>query len=73
MSLRDLVGRQGLVSRECSLHSGVIGGATRLAAGGVSIIEIQRQGRWKGDACIMCAKTTKEQEDKDSRFLAFTR
>ena len=50
MSLRDLVGRQGLVPGEYSLHSGRIGGATRLAAGGVSIMKIQLQGRWKSDA-----------------------
>ena len=53
VSLRDLVGRQGVVSGEYVLHSGRIGGATRLAAGGVSTMDIQRQGRWKSDAFFM--------------------
>ena len=53
VSLRDLVGRQGLVPGEYALHSGRIGGATRLAAGGVSIMEIQRQ-RGGGRAMLLC-------------------
>ena len=53
VSLRDLVGRQGLVSGEYVLHSGRIGGATRLAAVEVPIIEIQRQGRWKSDVFMI--------------------
>ena len=35
MSLRDPEGKQGLVSGQYALHSGRIGGATRLAAGEV--------------------------------------
>ena len=70
VSLRDLVGKQGLVSKEYALHSGRIGGATRLAAGGVSTLEIQRQGRWKSDAFMMYVRATREEEDKVSRVLA---
>jgi hypothetical protein len=70
VSLRELVGRQGLVSEEYALHSGRIGGATRLAAGGVSTLEIQRQGRWKSDAFMMYVRATREEEDKVSCVLA---
>ena len=41
-----------------------LGEATRLAAGGVSIVEIQRQGRWRSDAFIMYVRATREKEDK---------
>lgn len=52
MSLRDLTGSQGLVPNEYDLHSGRMGEASRLATGGVSAMETQRQGRWKCDASI---------------------
>ena len=70
VSLRDLVGRQGLVPGEYALHSGRIGGATRLAAGGVSVMEIQRQGRWKSDAFMTYVRATRDEEVKVSRVLA---
>ena len=69
-SLRDLVGKQGMVPEEYALHSGRIGGATKLAAGGVSNMEIQRQGRWKSDAFMMYVRATREEEVKVSRVLA---
>ena len=68
-SLRDLVGKQGLVPGEYALHSGRTGGATRLAAGGVSTMQIQRRGRWKSDAFMMYVRATRE-EDRVSRVLA---
>ena len=69
MSLRDLVGRQEFVPGEYALHSGKFGGATRLAAGGLSRTEIRRQGRWKSDAFTMYVRATRE-EDKVSKVLA---
>ena len=39
MSLRDIVGRHGLVPGGYALHSGMISGATILAAGGVSTMK----------------------------------
>ena len=35
-----------LIPEEFELHSGRIGGATKLAAGGASDAVIQREGRW---------------------------
>ena len=47
----------------------------RLAAGGVSTMEIQRQGRLKSDAFIydiylVCVRAKREEEDRVSRVLA---
>ena len=67
---RDLVGRRGLVSGEYALHSERMGGATGLAASGVSTMETQRQGRWKNDALVMHVRATREEEDRVSRVLA---
>ena len=47
MVLRAIIPRQGLDPSEYALHSGRIGGATRLAAMGLSTCDIQHQGRWK--------------------------
>ena len=58
-----------MVSGEYALHSGRIGEATRLAAGGVSTMEIQRQGRWTSDAFMMYVRATREEEDNISRVL----
>ena len=52
MPLRDLVGRQGLVPGEYTVHSGRVGGATRHAAGGVSRVGMQRQGGVE-ERCIL--------------------
>ncbi|CAM9899729.1 unnamed protein product, partial [Choristocarpus tenellus] len=38
---------------EYALHSGRIGGATRLASMGVSELVIQRRGRWKSKAFMV--------------------
>lgn len=40
----------GLVPTEFALHSGRIGGATRLAAMGVPEAVIQKEGRWASDS-----------------------
>ena len=44
---------------------------TRLAAVGVSIMEFQRQGRWKDNAVVMCVRASREEEDTISRGSAF--
>lgn len=59
-----------LVPGECALHSGRIWGATRLAAGEVSAMEIERQGRWKSCALMMYVVATRDEEVKVSRVLA---
>ena len=72
MSLRDLVGRQGLVSGECALHPGRIGGATRLAAGGVSTMENNGNptSREVEERRLYDVWATREEENKVSRLLA---
>ena len=61
-ALRAVIERQGLDPREYALHSGRIGGATRLAAMGLSTYDIQRQGRWKSQAVGMYIRTNREAE-----------
>ena len=52
-TLQAVIERRGLDPREYALHSGRIGGASRLAAMGLSTYDIQRQGRWKSQAVGM--------------------
>ena len=61
-ALRAVIERQGLDPREYALHSGRIGGATRLAAMGLSTYDILRQGRWKSQAVGMYIRTNREAE-----------
>ena len=67
---RAVIQRQGLDPREYALHSGRIGGATRLAAMGLSTYDIQRQGRWKSQAVGMYIRTNREAEGRVSKALA---
>lgn len=69
-ALRAIIERQGLNPSEYALHSGRIGGATRLAAMGLSTYDIQQQGRWKSQAVGMYIRTNKEAEARVSRALA---
>ena len=69
-ALRAVIERQGLDPREYALHSGRIGGATRLAAMGLSTYDIQRQGRWKSQAVGMYIRINKEAEARVSKALA---
>ena len=47
-------GKARLVPEGFALHSGRIGGATRLAAMGASPLVIQREGRWSSSALLVC-------------------
>ena len=69
-ALRAVIERQGLDPREYALHSGRIGGATRLAATSLSTYDIQWQGRWKSQAVGMYIRTNKEAEARVSKALA---
>lgn len=48
-----------------------MGGATKRAARGVSVMKIQRQGMWKSYAFMIYVKATREEKDRRSRVLAF--
>ena len=68
--LRDVVERLGLDPSEYALHSGRIGGATRMAAAGLSSYDIKQQGRWKSDAMSVYIRTNREAEARASAALA---
>ena len=53
-SLRRVVGSLGRDPVQYALYSGRIVGATQLAAQGSSDIQIQRWGRWKSLAFMVC-------------------
>ena len=50
MTLRQLATCAGKDPMQYALHSGRIGGATKLAAQEASPLQIQRAGRWKSQA-----------------------
>ena len=47
VTLRMMAASAGKNPAHFALHSGQIGGATKLAAQGMSELQIQRAGRWK--------------------------
>ena len=49
-----------LVPEEFALHSGRIGGATRLAAKRISEAVIKTEGRWSSDAVMVCVRANTE-------------
>ena len=49
-----------LIPEEFALHSGRIGGATKLAAGGASDTVIQREGRWASNAFMRYVRANME-------------
>ena len=49
-AVRLMVGSSGRDPMKFALHSGRIGGATQLAAPGLSDLQIQRAGRWNSRA-----------------------
>ena len=53
-----------------ALHSGRIGGATQLAAQGLSDLQIQRAGRWKFRAFMTFMREAGEGADAVSTALA---
>ena len=58
-----------MVPEEFALHSGRIGGATRLAEKGASALVIQREGRWKSDAFMVYVRANMEDPMWVSRIL----
>ncbi|CAM9916838.1 unnamed protein product, partial [Hapterophycus canaliculatus] len=67
-ALRAIFEHQGLNPAKYALHSGRIGGATRMASIGLSIYGIQ--GRWKSDAVGMWITSNVEAETRVSLVLA---
>ena len=57
---REEGGKARLVPEEFALHSGRIGGATRLAAMGASSRVIQREGRWSSSAFVVYVRANME-------------
>ena len=54
--------------RAHALHSGRIGGATRLlAASGLQAWAIQREGRWKGEAFMLYVRDNREDDKRSSQ------
>ena len=57
---REGGGKARLVPEKFALHSGRIGGATRLAAMGASSRVIQREGRWSSSAFMVYVRANME-------------
>lgn len=69
-ALRMMVACTGKDPAQYALHSGRIGGATQLAAQGMSDMQIQRAGRWKSRAFMVYVREAGEGEQKVSAVLA---
>jgi len=67
---REGGGRARLVPEEYALHSGRIGGATRLAAMGASAQVIQREGRWSSNAFMVYVRANMEDPQWVSEALS---
>ncbi|CAM9995102.1 unnamed protein product, partial [Sphacelaria rigidula] len=63
-TLRTLVQYQGLHPLEYALHSGRIGGASRLAAAGLQPAVIQRGGRWRSGAFVTTFEPTSKTREQ---------
>ena len=72
-ALRLMVGSSGRDPMQFALHSGRIGGATQLAAQGISELQIQRAGRWKSRAFMTYVREAGEGADAVSAALAKAR
>ena len=69
-ALRLMVGSSGRDPMQFALHSGRIGGATQLAAQGLSGLQIQRAGRWKSRAFMTYVREAGEGAEAVSTALA---
>ena len=70
-ALREIVEKSGRKPEEYALHSLRIGRASMLAAGGdVSERVVQREGRWKSDACKVYTRNNADGAGQVSRKLA---
>lgn len=70
VALRMMVASAGRNPAQFALHSGRIGGATQLAAQGMSELQIQRAGRWKSRAFMVYVREAGEGAQKVSAALA---
>ena len=68
--LRMMVACTGSNPAHFALHSGRIGGATQLAAQGMSELQIQRAGRWKSRAFMVYIREAGEGAEMVSAALA---
>ena len=69
-ALRSIVKQYGINPQEYALHSGRIGGATRLAAAGILPAVIQREGRWRSGAFMEYVRANLEDSGAVSRALS---
>ena len=69
-ALRTMVASVGRDPTQFALHSGRIGGATQLAAQGMSDLQIQRAGRWKSRAFMVYVREAGEGAKEVSAALA---
>ena len=67
---REGGGKARLVPEEFALHSGRIGGATRLAAKGASSRVIQQEGRWSSNAFMVYVRANMEEPQWVSEALS---
>lgn len=72
VALRMMVACTGRDPAQFALHSGRIGGATQLAAQGMSELQIQRAGRWKSRAFMVYVREAGEGAKAVSVALART-
>lgn len=70
VALRLMAANAGRNPAHYALHSGRIGGATQLAAQGVSELQIQRAGRWKSRAFMAYVREAGEGAKNVSAALA---
>ena len=69
VALRMMAASAGKNPARFALHSGRIGEATKLAAQGISELEIQRAGRWKSRAFMAYVRDAGEGAQKVSAAL----
>ena len=70
VALRMMAASTGKNPAQFALYSGRIGGATKLAAKGISELQIQRAGRWKSRALMVYVRDSGEGAQKVSATLA---
>ena len=69
VALRMMAASAGKNPAHFALHSGRIGGATKLAAQRMSELQIQRAGRWKSRAFVVYMREAGEGAQKMSATL----
>ena len=69
LALRMMAASAGKNPAQFALHSGRVGVATKLAAQGMSELQIQRAGRWKSRAFMIYVRDSGEGAQKVSAAL----